>query len=84
MEELLLPGRPEAPSQPMERTELVRLVRAAIARLGSRQRRAMELYQFHDCSYYEIAAEMDTTFQAAKSLLSRARNQLRDCLSAYL
>jgi RNA polymerase sigma-70 factor (ECF subfamily) len=82
-EQRLLAERSPPPSRPLERTELARLVRGAVARLGGRQRQAMELYQFHDRSYDEIADEMDTTLQAAKSLLSRARNELRESLSAY-
>jgi len=83
-ERRFLGERFEAPSRPLERSELARLVRAAVAGLGGRQRRAMELYQFHDCSYDEIADEMDMSLQAAKGLLYRARNQLRECLSAYV
>lgn len=76
--------RSEAPSRPIERSELARVVRAAVAGLGGRQRRAMELYQFHDRSYDQIADEMDMSLQAAKGLLYRARNQLRAYLSAYV
>lgn len=82
--ERLLGERFESPSRPLERSELARLVRAAVAGLGGRQRRAMELYQFHDCSYDEIADEMEMSLQAAKGLLYRARNQLREYLSAYV
>jgi RNA polymerase sigma-70 factor (ECF subfamily) len=74
----------EAPSRPVERTELAGMVRSAVKRLGGRQRRAMELYQFHDRSYDQIADEMDMSLQAAKGLLYRARNQLRECLSQYV
>jgi DNA-directed RNA polymerase specialized sigma24 family protein len=37
-----------------------------------------------DRSYTEIAAEMEMTPKAAKSLLYRARNQLRESLGAVL
>jgi RNA polymerase sigma-70 factor (ECF subfamily) len=82
--ECLMGERCEAPSRPVERTELAGVVRAAVARLGRRQRRAVELFQFHNRSYDEIASEMDMSLQAAKGLLYRARNQLRACLSAYV
>jgi RNA polymerase sigma-70 factor (ECF subfamily) len=75
--EYLLSDRGGSPSQPLERRELARAVRAAVAELADRQRIAMELHQFHNRTYVEIAAEMDMTPKAAKSLLYRARNQLR-------
>jgi RNA polymerase sigma-70 factor (ECF subfamily) len=71
------PGREESPSQPLERSELIVQVREAVARLVGRQRTALELHQFQDRSYAEIASTMDMTLKATKSLLYRARNQLR-------
>ena len=52
--------------------------------VGGRQRTALELYQFEDFSYAEIAAEMDMSPKAAKSLLYRARNQLRANLTRVM
>ncbi len=78
----MLPDRGEAPERPLEREELARRVRSAISGLGDRQRAAVELFQFEDRSYTEVAARMDVTPKAAKSLLYRARNQLRDLLLA--
>ncbi|MBY0524399.1 MAG: sigma-70 family RNA polymerase sigma factor [Gemmataceae bacterium] len=82
--ECLMGERTEAPTRPLERTEMAGIVRSAVARLGRRQRRAVELFQFHDRSYDQIAREMSMSLQAAKGLLYRARNQLRVCLSAYV
>jgi RNA polymerase sigma-70 factor, ECF subfamily len=73
---------PEMPSRPLERAELSGLVRNAIAALRGRQRTAVEL-QCQDRSYSEIGAELDMTAKAAKSLLYRARNELRQSLSPY-
>jgi RNA polymerase sigma-70 factor (ECF subfamily) len=70
----------EAPSRPLERAEVAGVVRGAVAALAGRQRTAVEL-QFQDRSYSEIAAALDMTPKAAKSLLYRARNQLRDSLN---
>src|SRR5579875_2500030 len=67
----------EAPSKPLERAELAGVVRAALACLGERQRAALELHQFHDHTYAEVAARLDITPKAAKSLLYRTRNLLR-------
>jgi RNA polymerase sigma-70 factor (ECF subfamily) len=71
------PCREESPSQPLERSELIGQVREAVGRLVGRQRTALELHQFQDQSYAEIASSMDMTLKATKSLLYRARNQLR-------
>lgn len=76
------PGQ-EGPSRPLEREEVANVVRAAIAGLAYRQRTALEL-QFQDCSYSEIAAELRMTPKAAKSLLYRARLQLRENLNPFM
>src|SRR5438093_1343392 len=81
--ELLLSDRAEAPSGPLERDELAGVVRAAVAELADRQRTALELHQFHDRTYAQVAAELDMTPKAAKSLLYRARNHLRVALRAF-
>lgn len=79
-----LAERWEAPSRPLERAELAGVVRDAVAGLGGRQRQALELHQFADWTYEEIAAEMAMSLPAAKGLLYRARNQLRDCLTPFV
>ena len=57
---------------------------SALAGLGRRQRTALELYQFGGRTYAEVAAELHLTPKAAKSLLYRARNQLRASLTRLL
>jgi RNA polymerase sigma-70 factor (ECF subfamily) len=74
----------EGPSRPLERAEVAAVVRAAVAGLAGRQRAAMELHQFRDHTYAEVAAELDLTPKAAKSLLYRARNQLREGLRGFV
>jgi RNA polymerase sigma-70 factor (ECF subfamily) len=76
-------NRPEAPTRSMEREETRRAVRQAMAGLARRQRTALEL-QFQDWSYSEIAAELEMTPKAAKSLLYRARLQLRQSLDPFM
>jgi RNA polymerase sigma-70 factor (ECF subfamily) len=80
----LLFDRGDAPSEPLERAELAGRVRAAVSELGERQRTALELHQFQDRTYAEVAEEMDMSPEAAKSLLYRARNQLRAHLGALV
>jgi RNA polymerase sigma-70 factor, ECF subfamily len=82
--EALLSDRAEAPSRPLERDEVAGVVRAAVAGLADRQRAAVELHQFEDRTYAEVAAELDMTPKAAKSLLYRARNQLRVSLTPFM
>jgi RNA polymerase sigma-70 factor (ECF subfamily) len=77
-------GANDAPSRPMERAELAGAVRAAIADLGERQRVALELHQFKEQTYAEVAAQLDMTPKAAKSLLYRTRNLLRLRLSPFV
>jgi RNA polymerase sigma-70 factor, ECF subfamily len=78
-----LPARCEPPALPLERAELADVVRSAVAGLGGRQRTALEL-QFQDRSYSEIAAALAVTPKAAKSLLYRARLQLRESLNGFM
>jgi RNA polymerase sigma-70 factor (ECF subfamily) len=75
-----LPDRGDEPSRPLERAELAEGVRRAMAGLPDRPRAALEL-QFQDQSYREIADHLAMTPKAAKSLLYRARLQLRESLA---
>ncbi|HVK08172.1 MAG TPA: sigma factor-like helix-turn-helix DNA-binding protein, partial [Gemmataceae bacterium] len=62
---------------------LATVVRGAVASLPGRQRQAVEL-QFEEHSYVEIATALAMTPKAAKSLLYRARNELRGVLGTYV
>jgi RNA polymerase sigma-70 factor (ECF subfamily) len=73
-----------SPSRGLERAELAAVVRRAIYGLADRQRAAVELHQFHNRTYAEVGAELDMTAKAAKSLLYRARGQLRSSLAAFM
>jgi RNA polymerase sigma-70 factor, ECF subfamily len=74
----------EPPPRSLERNELAGVVRAAVSDLAGRQRTAVELHQFQNRTYAEVAAEMAMTPKAAKSLLYRARLQLRALLTDYM
>jgi RNA polymerase sigma-70 factor (ECF subfamily) len=71
----------ELPIRPLERAELAGIVRSAVGNLALRQRTAVELHQFQDHTYAEVAKAMRMTPKAAKSLLYRARNVLRRTLA---
>lgn len=80
----LLTDRGEDPSCRIERRELAGVVRSAVADLAYRQRTAIELHQLHDRTYAEVAEELAMTPKAAKSLLYRARIQLRTALTPFM
>lgn len=60
------------------------MVRSAVAALSERQRMALLLAKFEGMSYQDIAQTMDLSVQAVKSLLSRARVNLKEILTPYI
>ena len=72
------------PARQLDRGEMREIVRAAIGQLNERQRMAVLLSKFEDMSYADIAEIMELTPQAVKSLLSRARGNLKEILEPYL
>ena len=72
------------PSRQVDRKEITVIVQKAIENLNERQKMALLLSKFEGMSYIEIAQTMGLTSQAVKSLLSRARNNLREALEPYL
>ncbi len=72
------------PARVADRRELRAVVQEAIAALGERQRMALLLAKFEHCSYEEIAAAMELSVPAVKSLLFRARDQLREAIAPYV
>ena len=74
----------QMPTRQLDKTELQEMVRLAVAQLSERQRMAVVLNKFEDMSYDEIAETMNMSPQAVKSLLSRARENLRLFLEPYI
>ncbi|HEX4000733.1 MAG TPA: sigma-70 family RNA polymerase sigma factor [Pirellulales bacterium] len=72
------------PARQFEKAELSDVIRQAMATLNERQRMAVLLSKFESMSYEEIAETMQMSPQAIKSLLSRARSNLREILEPYL
>ena len=72
------------PARAAARGELRSIVEQALAGLNERQRMAVLLAKFEQCSHEEIAAAMGLTVPAVKSLLFRARDQLREALGPYM
>jgi RNA polymerase sigma-70 factor, ECF subfamily len=82
--EQLVLDRGEQPHQRVQNQELAAVVQQALEALNERQRIAVVLNKFEDMNYAEIAEVMGLTTKAVKSLLSRARDNLRVALQGYI
>ncbi len=71
------------PARLIEGNERAEIVRRAVESLSERQRVALMLSRFENLSYAEIAEAMQLTQKAVKSLLSRARVNLKEILQPY-
>jgi RNA polymerase sigma-70 factor (ECF subfamily) len=72
------------PVQRVQKDELAQRIRTALDGLNERQRVAVVLNKFEDMGYAEIAEVMNLSTKAVKSLLSRARMNLRAALTGYI
>jgi RNA polymerase sigma-70 factor (ECF subfamily) len=72
------------PEGDLERDDVVRAVRAAIAALPEAQRAAVILARYEELSFAEIAEVLGSTEKAIKSLVHRARENLRAALAPFL
>ena len=82
--EQLVPDTGTGPMQKVQNRELCEVIRRALDGLNDRQRMAVVLNKFEDMGYAEIAEVMGLTTKAVKSLLSRARENLRAALAGYI
>lgn len=76
--------RAEAPDERMEKDELARVLRRIVDDLPERQRLAIVLNKYEGLSYEDVAAAMDLSVMAVKSLLTRARVNIKEKLEPYL
>jgi RNA polymerase sigma-70 factor (ECF subfamily) len=72
------------PAQRMQQQELAVIIRRALDGLNERQRMAVLLNKFEDMNYAAIAEVMGLTPKGVKSLLCRARTNLRAALEDYI
>ncbi|HUG89396.1 MAG TPA: sigma-70 family RNA polymerase sigma factor [Planctomycetaceae bacterium] len=72
------------PSRLFARSELQAVVQEALNSLSDRQRMALILHKFEGLSYADIGEAMDMSAAAVKSLLSRARENLRVKLEPHV
>ncbi len=78
-------GSPEqAPDAALSHKELEAVVEAALSQLSPKARMAVQLRRFEDMGYEEIAEVLGMTVSATKSLLFRARRELRELLAEHL
>src|SRR6059058_2961363 len=73
-----------APDASLLETELQRTIEEAILQLPETQRMALVLRRYEQLSYEQIAEVLDLSVPAVKSVLFRARSELRSRLSKYL
>ena len=73
-----------APDASLLEMELRRTIEEAILQLPETQRMALVLRRYEQLSYEEIADVLDLSVPAVKSVLFRARSELRTRLSKYL
>ena len=83
-EESVLGKTDATPTKQIAKVELQQIVRDAVEKLPPRQREATILSRFNGMSYSEIASVMNMTPQAVKSLLCRARLNLKEILAPYV
>ena len=72
------------PDQVLLEGELQAAIQDAINQLPEAQRLAIVLRRYENLAYEEIAQVMGTTVPAVKSILFRARTELRERLAKYL
>jgi RNA polymerase sigma-70 factor (ECF subfamily) len=84
-EEIPLPDPvTQGPAESLLEAELQRKIEHAIEALPEKQRMAVVLRRYHDLSYEQIAEVLDLSVPAVKSILFRARTELRERLRDYL
>lgn len=74
----------QMPARQLDKAEMRDIIQWALQSLNERQRMAVLLNKFEGMSYCDIAETMGLSTKAIKSLLSRARVNLREVLEPYL
>lgn len=83
LERLVAASSSQMPARQLDKAEMRDVVRLALAALNERQRLAVLLSKYEGMSYADIAEAMELSPQAVKSLLARARVNLREVLEPY-
>lgn len=72
------------PTRLADNRELADVVKRALETLNERQKMAVLLNKFEGMSYADVSASMGLSMEAVKSLLTRARENLRTRLEEYV
>ncbi|MEG0142911.1 MAG: sigma-70 family RNA polymerase sigma factor [Akkermansia sp.] len=73
-----------SPDEAADQSELEQAVNQAIDELSPKEKLALQLRRYENMPYEEIATVLETSVSATKSILFRARNQLKEKLSHFL
>ncbi len=73
-----------APDARMQHKELKEIIERALNQLSPKARMAIQLRRFEDMAYEDISTVLNMSLPATKSLIFRARQQLRELLADYL
>ena len=84
VDDLLEENAPQTPDAGMHRADLQRAVKDAIDSLPENQRVAVILARYEELSYEEIAGAMQLSLEAVKSLLFRAKVNLKQRVSRFV
>lgn len=82
--EQIVPDPGTGPQQKVQKFEQAQRIRDALETLNERQKMAVMLNKFEEMNYAQIAEVMGLTTKGVKSLLSRARMNLRAALKDYI
>ncbi len=74
----------QAPDATLAHKELEEIVERALGQLSPKARMAIQLRRFEDMGYEDIATVLGMTVSATKSMLFRARRELRELLADHL
>ncbi len=74
----------ERPDNALSESDLLERVAGHVAALPDRQREALTLLVHNGCTYAEIAAIMNCSYEAVKMHVSLARKKLKEALKDYL
>ncbi len=83
LDKMLQASSGQMPARQLDKAETREIVQMALESLSERQRMAVLLSKFEGMSYADIGTIMELSPQAVKSLLSRARESLREVLQPY-
>ena len=84
LEAMIRESSGKLPARQLDRVERAEMVRLALNSLNDRQKMAVLLSKFEGMNYGEIGDTMDMSEKAIKSLMARARANLRDVLQPYV